>query len=431
MNQRSFGYTPLQKKAWRAITYDYEGLASYSDTARLYCLTDFQVAWLQSNVLYYNWLTRWTNQNATQKELDEQQAELENALMTCIQLQPSQIEYLYKEQMTQTLDEYNTLFDSGGIPELNSNTPTDFFSGDDSSDRLDALCSACNVYVRTYAQNWIQVAQATLAVVAVIGIFASITVVGGIIASVLVGGLAFITSVALDAMQDNDALDNVVCCMRDELNGRAITSANFETALDSCGFTVGSNEAIIRDIIASDLDKQDNYLSFINALGDQYVLSQIGVYSCPCAPQWSKTWLNGDGTPTVDDWTIVYGTYDSGNDRITETNVNASSDASRTEYLIPAGKTTTITKMTMTYDVSTPVPYPRTQYIRIFDDSLILIASETRIVAGVESATFSLTTDTDVPEDYKLMFQAGCRKDEYYARMDLMAVEGEGDELWV
>lgn len=289
----------LNKKSWRAITYDWNDFIQYTGRECVVCLTDFQIAWLLSNAQYMGWLTRWSNCPCTPEELQAMQAELEYQLMSCLDLFPYKIDYNYQQAVNAQLQTFNDAWDGVNPSSVNPNTPDDFYSGDGSDDRVDALCTACYVYIYSYSQNWVSIAQTTLGIVAVVGLAASISIVGGIIASVLVGGLFLITQTALDAMQDTDALDNVVCCMRDALDGQAITFANFEAALDSCGFTVGSNEAIIRDIIASDLDKFDNWLSFINNLGDSFVLAENNISICPCGDPVTIT-VTFDAVSTID-----------------------------------------------------------------------------------------------------------------------------------
>lgn len=288
----------LSNKRWRAIRYDFDTLSQYSNTnGKLYCLSDFQASWLQSNVPYISWSTRWDNCPCTDDDLSQFAAELEFALMSCVDFQPYQLQYVYDQTTQEQLGVFND--DYTGTPSsVNSNSPDDFFSGDSSLDRVNALCSACKVYVYSYSANWQTKAQIALGIVGIFTALASISLIGGVIAGTILAGLSFITATALNAMQDETALDNVVCCMFNALNGTVINQANFETSLDACGFTVGSNEAIIRDIIASDLTQFLNYLSFINALGDQFVLSQNGIYDCPCETQWTHTFdFITDNTP--------------------------------------------------------------------------------------------------------------------------------------
>ncbi len=286
MTQSSSTYVTLQKKAWRGLVYNYGNmLDGLSSKDCLVCLTDFERTWLIGNIEYMRWMTRWDNISISQSELNQIADTLEDKLMSCTEINPFQIDYTYHQAVQNQLAELNALWT--GLPSsLNPNSPDDFFSGDGSSDRIDALCTAVKIYVYSYSANWVVKAEIILGLsIAFIGL-ASITLVGGVIAMTLVSGLALISQIALQAMTDETALDNVVCCMKDALEAQAINQVTFEQSLDNCGFVVGSNEAIIRDIIASDLTQFSNYLSFLNNLGDSYVLAQVGVKDCPCDLTW-------------------------------------------------------------------------------------------------------------------------------------------------
>lgn len=281
MNQSE--YTYLQVKNWRAIGYDWDVLSSYGQSSRLYCLTDFQVAWLLSNTEYMRWSSRWIDCPCSQADLDAMKAELEYNLMSCFDLQPYQLDFLYENALNQQLEKFNDLYDAGGIAELNANTPTDYYSGDDSSARLDALCMACETYVKSYAQRWLQQAQLVNgALNFIIGIIVPVPYLNTI-AITVIAGLIGVDQDTVDAMQDNDALDAVICCMRDGLNGGAVNQTIFEDSLDGCSFAPGSNAEIVRGIIASDLDDFNNWLTFLNALGDAYTYTSKGItFACPC-----------------------------------------------------------------------------------------------------------------------------------------------------
>ena len=202
--------------------------------------------------------------------------------MNCFGYNPYENEYVFNQAQDAQINQFLDSWDGSLPSSVNPNAPDDFFSGDGSDDRIDALCTAVQMYVYSYVIQWVNKASVALGVVAVLGIGASLTIVGGIIASVLVAGLAYVTTIALAAMQDTDAINDVICCMKNSMLGEAITQANFETSLDGCGFLVGSNQAIIRDIIASDLGNLSSFLTFINALGDAFVFAENGVSLCVC-----------------------------------------------------------------------------------------------------------------------------------------------------
>jgi hypothetical protein len=354
--QRISEYQLLQRKRWRAISYNWDTLSEYGNTSRLYCLTDFQVAWLLSNTDYFGWSSRWSNCPCTEQDMHDMKAEMEYNLMNCVDLQPYQIQYLYDIQQAQELQALADLWDGVNPSSVNENTPDNFYSGDGSADRENALCTAIKIYVYSYAQNWVTKAQLALGVVAIVGIVASITIVGGMIATALVGGLAYLTSFAITAMQDENALDDVVCCIFEALNGASITNANWLTCLDDCNFEVGTNQAIIRDIIASDLDQFNNWLTFINQVGNSYVLVQAGVSDCPCE---DVSWVwNSDFATSQNIWQardVGYGdqaTYSSGWQSVDQ---QASPYPEYRRHICieaPDFTPTTITKVIATYDMT-------------------------------------------------------------------------------
>lgn len=146
MTDFTSGYTPISATGWRALEYDYDAMTDGIGVgSKLYCLTNFQAMWLQQNVDYFRWQTRWNNLSIDSVELGIQADALELALMTCIDIQPFMLEYNYSVSIEVKLESFNVAYDLGGIPELNPNTPTDFYSGDDSDDRLLALCTASSI----------------------------------------------------------------------------------------------------------------------------------------------------------------------------------------------------------------------------------------------------------------------------------------------
>lgn len=282
MNESS--YTPLQRKGWRGITYDWEALQAQGDKARLYCLTDFQVAWLLSNCEYFRWQTRWKNLDVGQQQLDQQKAELEYRLMDCLDFDLDQLQYIYDATQQAQADRYNDLYTAGGIAGLNPNTPTDYYSGDGSVQRLDALCMACDTYVRSFLSNWLQAARLISPLLTFTGLLVGFVPYIGKIAAFALNALSLVAQVAVNAVEDNAAVEAVICCMYNGLVAGAVDQATFENCLDGCGFTVGSNEAIVRDLVAADLVGFNNWLSFLNALGNSYLYMLAGVdYTCPCA----------------------------------------------------------------------------------------------------------------------------------------------------
>ena len=435
-------YELLQSKKWRAITYDFEKLFAQGDTSRAYCLTDFQVAWLLSNTEYFAWHTRWENCPCTESDMLALKAEMEYNLMNCVDIQPYQVQYLYDSQQASELDALQALWDADPTPSaVNPLTPDDYYSGDGSQDRIDALCTACKIYVYSYAQNWVQKAQITLGIVAVVGLVASITIVGGIIASVLVGGLAYITSLALDAMQDTDALDEVACCMYNALNGATITNANFLTCLDGCSFTSGTNEQIARDIIASDLSQFKNWLTFINQIGDSFEYAENGIIDCPCEQDtWSHTFdftINDGGWVARNIWgTGNCAVYSSGNGWASQ-DVNDGIAGYRrlVSIELPDFGDTFITKVTMHYNLS-GFAYGSGQGSQLglavakFKDTVLVDQAITNMDGLANGTNLTRVNDADDTADQLKMFlQSSIYTTAIYAGTPLITkvvVEGTG-----
>lgn len=361
MSQDWSEYYSLENKKWRAITPDWNVLSTYSEHSKLYCLTDFQAAWLLSQTEYMHWKTRWQNCPCTQSDLDAMKAGLEYNLMNCFDTRwMGQLQYVYDEQSAEQLDVFQTAYDAGGIPALNPDTPTDFYDGNGSVARVNALCMACDTYVRSYLNNWLSKAALFIGLVSILGIFVSVTPVTGLIAGVIIGGLAFMTQTVVDAIADEQAVEDVVCCMFTTLQNSAVNELNFEISLGACGFPVGSNQAIIRDLVASDMNQFKNWLSFLNTLGDCYVFMLAGVdYTCPC--QVTPTWTHlfdfeaSDGGWTQITTGIVSGTagvWVAGSGwQATDTSYNPSTFR-RLALIERTFPSTVITKITVTYDLT-------------------------------------------------------------------------------
>lgn len=352
-------YDVLQKKQWRAITYNWDILSQYGQNTNLYCLTDFQVAWLLSNTEYFAWGTRWANCPCTENDMLKLKAEMEYNLMSCVDFQPYQLQYIYQQANDAQLAVFSNDWDGVNPSSVNPSAPDDYFNGNDSDDRNDALCNAVTMYVYSYCANWVTKASVILGIAIVVGLATSVTVVGGVIAGTILGGLAYMTSIALDAMQDTDALNQVICCWTDELKGLAPTILNFESALSACSFGVGTNPQIVLDILLSDVGNINNFLSFLNALGDAFDYVENGISICPCS---DGTWIwTSDFVSSENIWNVVVGgggaraTWASGVGYSFTSNPTGASPARylrgcqiQTDTFTPTG----ITRVTMTYNLT-------------------------------------------------------------------------------
>jgi len=352
--------TLLIRPKYRAITYNWDILSKYGSEANLYCLTDFQAAWLSSNTSYFAWKTRWENCPCTDEELALMRAELDYNLTNCFDTRwMGNLNYLFERSVNEQLQEFADEYALGGIAGINADTPTDFYNGDASSDRDIALCMACDTYVRSYLNVWLQQAALLIGLVSVLGIFVASTPFIGLIAGVVIAGLAFITQTAVDAVNDSDAVNDVICCMFNGLYSQTVTEANFQAALDGCAFTVGSNQEIIRSLMVGDLAQSKNWFSFLDALGQSYVLISAGVtFNCDCVPapvqwQWDSSFTvtknvfvpKNSGYGDLAGWT-------SGTGWTTKSNQLSPTGYSRLQYITSSFSDTRIKVVTMVFDLT-------------------------------------------------------------------------------
>lgn len=354
-------YINLLSKRWRSLTYNWDILSSYGDDSKLYCLTDFQAAWLLSNTEYLRWSSRWENCPCSVEDLDAMKAELDYNLMNCFDTRwMGQLDYVYNEAQAAQLQVLTDAYDLGGISGINADTPTDYYNGDDSPDRIDALCMACDTYVRSYLNQFLTKAAIFVGLISILGIFVASTPIIGLIAGVIVGGFAYMTQVAVDACNDSDAVSDVVCCMFNGLYGQAVNQSNFISSLDACGFEIGSNAAILRDLVASDLSQDKNWYSFLNALGNSWLYLNAGAdFDCDCVPvdTWSHYFdfevsnggfvrvTTGVGSGTAGVWT-------SGVGWVATNTFYPSSTYRKIVYLQKTFTPTVITKILVTYDLT-------------------------------------------------------------------------------
>jgi hypothetical protein len=300
MTKRPFGHGNIRNMGdFKAVQMDYEYYLTLEDVGRLYCLTDRQVYVLMVQLTYVGWLTRWYNtDDITQTTVGYIQSELMERLMSCVDISVL-IDQAALNLVNDTTDhqiESQALRDIledryDGTPEsINPNAPTTDFGS--TGDRYSALCAGLTAFVYTFARNQADSVRAgqvggLLAVALVAALLIPglnfFFLVGASIAVVLgLGTIGVTTETAIAALTDQTALNNVVCCMRDNLKDLAVTEANWLTALGGCGFDGGSNEQIVADFLGATL--ASNYLTILNILGQAYtgVVDGVPLPDCPC-----------------------------------------------------------------------------------------------------------------------------------------------------
>lgn len=216
-------------------------------------------------------------------------------------------DYNTQQLLNQVIQQQLLNLYDGTPSSVNPNAPDDFFASVD-PDRQTALCLAAQAWVGSLVQNYLVRAGIALGlsglIVGLLGIFGPLGIVAGI---VLGGALGYISLQGFEAAQDESAINDVVCCMIDNLDGLAISHANFQTALDGCGFDVGSNSDLLKTIVAAELGSEGNYVAFINALGQSYSMAQAGVVcevSCLVCDTVDYDWYT-DNTLTLVEWELM------------------------------------------------------------------------------------------------------------------------------
>ncbi len=180
----------------------------------------------------------------------------------------------------QRIDRYD------GTPgSVNSSAPTTNFNGDGSSAREDALCMAVRAYVEKQAHDAAIQAGFVLTGTVLLTVAVTATILGGI-----VGGVAVITSaIALakyvEAANDREAQKRVICDLTDRLKGQTVTEATFVSVLTGLPSN-GDPDFAIYNTLRDGAGRRENYLFFLDLLGEAFDVAQAGGNDCPCSDEW-------------------------------------------------------------------------------------------------------------------------------------------------
>ncbi len=144
----------------------------------------------------------------------------------------------------------------------------------------------------------------------------------------------------------------------------------------------------------------------------------------------SETWLGGSGDPEADKWVIDLGTYNAGNDDITEGVRTGSTNGATIRLTVTAGLSGFIDQIVMGYDVDTNSQ--RTQRIRMFDVGDNLIFEENVDVTGTDIDLLVWNGhQAFVATDYFLLTTARSTPVAGHATMTDIGVQGSGDNPFV
>lgn len=184
-------------------------------------------------------------------------------------------------------EKFQEQYDSGGLAELAPDRPDTFFdedsgdTGPEIQQRKDALCLACQDYV---TQMMFQAFDAILdAGVSVFSGGTVATLVVGVPGAIIVGALSAVWGLSLSVLSQVSVRDAIACCMRDGIEGLAITEANFNAALDAaCSVPLSPAGDAVHLFVKETLQNQKNYLAFVKALGAFNDVAETGIIECAC-----------------------------------------------------------------------------------------------------------------------------------------------------
>ena len=304
-------------KRWKGVTSDWAETLQADDTdVYTYCFTQQQSMILKAALLPLYWVTRWTNFTGTADELEEKIAAIDAILdkddcMACdcqdicdclnqcdIIVQGSDIDINIQLQFIAIQQNYWTQIFMGSPTDINPDAPTGTWNADAQRDL--ALCMAAQRYVYSFADAQAKSIRKSQ------GLIGGLTVLAGFFTGGLLLGVAIVASSAVqvalntayNALNDEAALLAVACCMYNGLQGQAVDSVAWEASLDACGFTPGSNEAIVRDLVAATLDEPGNLYAMYEATGTAYAQVLLGTGSCDC-DMWTHTITDFSAIPNV------------------------------------------------------------------------------------------------------------------------------------
>ena len=301
------------------------------DTEKSVCLTERQINLIFSQIQYMRAKARWTSFDGSLADLDDLVTDIETRLLTecatmidCVELenclsQSNIINVLYVTQfmeqqnrIEQQYQVYESVWD--GTPQsIDPNAPAtlDFTQPAFEMATCVALGNIINDYIwrklvlLDLARGLLGFGDLLISGVIGVGFALGLATEG-----TFVGDGRTVGSIALDvarnALRDENAVKDVICCAFSALENVAFNYGNFQTALDNCGFTVGSNQAIIRDFVSSEVfNVERNFMFFVDmfdAIEDDIISGTV--YTCDCIGfGWNLSYGLNEGHPDPDRWT--------------------------------------------------------------------------------------------------------------------------------
>jgi len=330
------------------VALDYDFISSLDNiNYRAVCLTDQQASILKSVLVMAYWKTRWDNLTLDDLELHQLIAEIdwrlnpEEDCMGCVTCLTNTIETInfISDQTTIIYTDNDTFISSGGTT-VNSMVSNNVKYGVGHDDYTDAqICFMAGMFVRSFAQAVLQadlsqnkseteqtqdvinltsiafagIALAVPALSIAVGLSVVVMAAAGIAIGIYANGT--IDSDIRDALQDDEALEMIACCMFKRLSTPAtIASWSYWRTLwtSQCPATgepaLTDNAKILRDFYyATVAQSQDAYIQFYEFMDDNnWLADAAAIPQCPCTKCANLTvYHNEDDVNNYTTWTVL------------------------------------------------------------------------------------------------------------------------------
>lgn len=265
------------------------------------------------------------------------------------------------EDMSETIDSVNEvrqmlaelkselrtrLIYDGGPGSINPDAPAARFDSatpaqteDESILRRAALCLAVRRFVHETVYQFHARAAAAAGVAGAAGAVAFL--LGGplgFVSGALVMALsAYSYQQVLDAASDMDAIEEIICDLRNLLAGKTVNQANFADAINDLDLGTG-NRAVLVDMLKTFRNQLENYTFMLDLLGSGYLAAQAGAEDDCCDDDdCLQFW---DFRENSQGWTLLYGTHVAGEGFVAD-NVDGAHRTGAIYKFFPEGCTAT------------------------------------------------------------------------------------------
>jgi len=251
----------------------------------------------------------------------------------------------------------------GSLESIDPDAPDSFDSdsGDDPGDEIyreRALCYAVRAMVDLVCAQALEQLNEKAAAVGIIGAIIGLIVGGGVGGFLFILATAFLISVGKAPFEDEQAREDVSCCIVTALQAVATSQANLESAANICYVNpLGGNPyAIAQAIRSSNAFDSGNFLAFVKTLAEGFRLAKLDLLEpCPCEV-WEVDFYNGNGEPPLSLIDYDSGAYNAVEDRVDGENesITGPYDADVSRLFFNFSQGVLITNVTATMQSAAP-----------------------------------------------------------------------------